>query len=230
MDGNGRWAQRRLLPRNVGHVKGASKLKSIVELCYAQGIHCLTVFAFSTENWKRPPDEVAKLFDLFAQYLQREIDNLHKEGCKLRIIGDRSAFPIELQNAIETAEDLTATNNRLTLCVAVNYGGRWDILQAVQAWQEANPYATVAELTSKQLEPYLSTAGLPEPDLLIRTGGEARLSNFLIWQTAYTELYFCDQFWPDFNASSLEKALENYDKRVRRFGKTDEQVQGLTTA
>lgn len=224
MDGNGRWAQKRMLPRQVGHLKGVSNLKEVVKACFLRGIECLTVFAFSTENWRRPPDEVAFLFDLFAQYLNKEVEDLHQQGGRLRIIGDRSAFPLELQHEIQRVETVTEHNQKLQLTVAVNYGGKWDILQAVKSWQHAHPYQTVEELTAAQLDPYLSTCGLPEPDLLIRTGGESRMSNFLIWQCAYTELYFSPEYWPDFNAKSLDDAIDCYAKRVRRFGKTDEQV------
>jgi undecaprenyl diphosphate synthase len=167
---------------------------------------------------------VALLFDLFAQYLNNEFENLRKQGVRLRIIGDRSAFPDELVREMQRVEALTAANQALQLTVAVNYGGKWDIVQAVKNWQQANPYATVDQLTPSKLEGHLSTAGLPEPDLLIRTGGESRLSNFLIWQGAYSELYFSPQYWPDFNAASLDKALQSYSERIRRFGKTDEQI------
>lgn len=229
MDGNGRWAQKRVLPRRMGHVKGAGNLKEVVKACFERGIEYLTVFAFSTENWRRPPDEVALLFDLFAQYLHKEVENLRQRGCRLRIIGDRSAFSQELQTEMQRVEIATAHNTQLHLTIALNYGGRWDVIQAVKNWQLAHPYQTVDELTPAGLDRYLSTADLPEPDLLIRTGGESRLSNFLIWQCAYTELHFSSQYWPDFNAKSLDAALESYSERVRRFGKTDEQVQATAS-
>jgi len=224
MDGNGRWARKRMLPRHIGHIKGAANLREVIKACYTRGIECLTVFAFSTENWRRPPDEVALLFDLFAQYLNKEVEDLRLHGGRLRIIGDRSAFPLELQQEMQRVETATAHNQKLQLTVALNYGGKWDILQAVKSWQQAHRYETVEQLTVAKLDPYLSTAGLPEPDLLIRTGGESRMSNFLIWQCAYTELYFSSEYWPDFNAKSLDDAIDCYAKRVRRFGKTDEQV------
>jgi undecaprenyl diphosphate synthase len=224
MDGNGRWAQKRLMPRSVGHVMGAKNLKDVVKACFARDIRCLTVFAFSTENWRRPPDEVALLFDLFAQYLDREVEDLCRQGCRLKVIGDRSEFPEELQEKICSVESATAGNDKMTLSVAINYGGKWDIMDAVKKWQRANPYQSVEQLTPGKLDAYLSTGGLPEPDLLIRTGGESRVSNFLIWQCAYTEFYFSGEYWPDFNAASLDKALQEYAGRVRRFGKTDEQV------
>jgi len=229
MDGNGRWAQKRHMPRSFGHIKGASNLKSVVKESLAKSIKYLTVFAFSTENWRRPSDEVAQLFDLFAQYLQCEIDGMCRQGIRLRIIGDRSTFPKELIDAIGRVENITSLNDKLHLTVAVNYGGKWDVVQAVQGWQQANPYLTVSDLTPAKLEPYLSTVGLPDPDLLIRTGGESRLSNFLVWQGAYSELYFSDTYWPDFDADSLDAAIESYGKRIRRFGKTDEQLKEVKT-
>ena len=224
MDGNGRWAKKRLMPRSVGHIVGAKNLKDVVKACFARGIRYLTVFAFSTENWRRPPDEVALLFDLFVQYLDREVESLCRQGCRLRVIGDRSEFPVELQEKIRSVETATARNEKMTLSVAINYGGKWDIMEAVKKWQRANPYQSVEQLNPGKLDVYLSTSGIPEPDLLIRTGGESRLSNFLIWQCAYTEFYFSAEYWPDFNAASLDKALQEYAGRVRRFGKTDEQV------
>lgn len=229
MDGNGRWANKRLMPRSVGHIKGAANLKEVAKACLTRGIEWLTVFAFSTENWRRPPDEVSFLFDLFEQYLNKEVDKLHQQGARLRIIGDRSPFPLALQQKIQEAEAATAHNQKLNLTVAANYGGKWDIIQATRGWQRAHPNDTVEQLSAAALDPYLCTAGLPEPDLLIRTGGEARLSNFLIWQCAYTELYFSPEYWPDFNARSLELALEWYAERVRRFGQTDEQVRAEST-
>ena len=228
MDGNGRWAQKRMLPRHVGHIKGAANLREVVKACFTRGIECLTVFAFSTENWRRPPDEVAFLFDLFAQYLNKEVEKLSQQGGRLRIIGDRSAFPLELQQEMQRVEAATAHNQKLQLTVAINYGGKWDILQAAKSWQIAHPYQNVEQITVAELDPYLSTAGLPDPDLLIRTGGESRLSNFMIWQCAYTELYFSSEYWPDFNAKSLDDAIDCYAKRVRRFGKTDEQVMKIS--
>ncbi|MEI7740539.1 MAG: polyprenyl diphosphate synthase [Betaproteobacteria bacterium] len=224
MDGNGRWSKKRFMPRNVGHLMGASNLRGIVRACVEKHIQHLTVFAFSTENWRRPPEEVATLFDLFVRYLKSEIRDLQAQGIRLKVIGDHSAFPKELQDQIDSACALTAQGRVLTLTVAINYGGKWDILQAMQAWQRAHPYDSLDQMTQDQLTPYLSTYPLPEPDLLIRTGGESRLSNFLIWQTAYTELYFTDLLWPDFDARALQLALDSYAQRIRRFGKTDDQV------
>jgi undecaprenyl diphosphate synthase len=224
MDGNGRWSKKRFMPRNVGHLMGASNLRTIVRACVEKNIKFLTVFAFSTENWRRPPEEVANLFDLFVRYLKSELRDLQLQGIRLKVIGDHSAFPKELQDQIDSACELTAQGSVLTLSVAINYGGKWDILQAMQAWQRAHPYDSLDQMTQEQLTPYLSTYPLPEPDLLIRTGGESRMSNFLIWQAAYTELYFTNALWPDFDAKALQEALDSYAQRIRRFGKTDEQV------
>ena len=218
MDGNGRWAKRRYMPRSVGHVKGASMVPDLVKACLQKGIPHLTLFAFSTENWSRPEDEVSTLMGLFIQYLEKEIQNMQAEGVCLNIIGDTSRFPQTLQDSIYKATSHTAGNTRLTLNVAANYGGRWDILNAVQAWQAANPNANVADLDPDQLNAYLSTAGQPEPDLLIRTGGESRISNFMLWQLAYAECYFTDTLWPDFDVAEFDKALAWFSGRERRFG------------
>ena len=218
MDGNGRWAKKRFMPRTVGHVKGASLVPDLVKACLEKGIPHLSLFAFSTENWSRPEDEVSTLMGLFIQYLEKEIKNMQAEGVRLNVIGDISRFPQALQDSIRVATANTAGNTRLTLNVAANYGGRWDILNAVQAWQAANPNANVADLDADQLNAYLSTAGQPEPDLLIRTGGESRISNFMLWQLAYAECYFTDTLWPDFDATELDKALTWFSGRERRFG------------
>ncbi len=224
MDGNGRWARKRMLPRTVGHVKGAATVRKVVQACVRAGVTHLTLFAFSTENWRRPSDEVSKLMDLFIQYLQKELTDLQSSGIRLRVIGDRSQLGSELRQWIERVEDKTRDNDRFHLTVAVNYGGQWDILQATRAWQTAHPDRTLEHLQAPDLAPYLSTAGLPDPDLLIRTGGEARVSNFLLWQMAYTEMYFTDVLWPDFSEAALQRALMWFGSRVRRFGRTDEQV------
>jgi undecaprenyl diphosphate synthase len=224
MDGNGRWSKKRLMPRSVGHLMGASNLRSVVKSCVQKKVKHLTVFAFSTENWRRPPEEVATLFDLFVRYLKTEITELQSQGIRLRVIGDQSAFTPELQEQINLSQRLTANGTVLDLTVAINYGGRWDILQATRAWQNAHPYESLEQLTQEGLEPYLCTYPLPEPDLLIRTGGESRLSNFLIWQCAYTELYFSDVLWPEFDEHELQSAMDWYAQRVRRYGKTDEQI------
>ena len=226
MDGNGRWAKRRRLPRQAGHLMGASGLKRIVRACADRGVEYLTIFAFSTENWRRPADEVSALMSLFIQYLTREVKDMREQGVRLRVIGDRHAFDTPLQRLIEEAESATADNTRLHLTVAANYGGQWDILQAVQSWSAAHPDTPLSALSPQDLAAYLSTAGMPDPDLLIRTGGESRISNFMLWQMAYTEFFFTDALWPDFDEKALEEALTWFGTRVRRFGKTDDQVSG----
>ena len=224
MDGNGRWAQKRHMPRTVGHAKGAAGVRALVESCAAKSIKYLTLFAFSTENWSRPADEVSTLMGLFVQYLEKELSALSQAGVRLQVIGDITAFSQELQSRINAAEQLTKENDVLVLTVAANYGGRWDVLQAVESWQQHNPSADISQLTQEGLARYLSTAGMPDPDMLIRTGGEMRISNFLLWQSAYAELYFTDTLWPDFDEPELEKALVWFSDRVRRFGLTTEQV------
>ena len=224
MDGNGRWAKKRLMPRTVGHVKGAANVRHIVKACNELGVSYLTLFAFSSENWRRPADEVSALMGLFLQYLESEVAEMKAAGIRLRVIGDRSAFAPLLQSRIDQAEQDTAHNTRLNLTIAANYGGQWDVLNAMRAWQLANPNKTLQDMDANALAAHLSTADLPDPELLIRTGGESRISNFLLWQTVYTELYFTDLHWPDFDAAALKKALQWYSQRVRRFGRTDEQV------
>ena len=219
MDGNGRWAQKRHMPRTVGHAKGAAGVKALVEHCAKLGVKYLTLFAFSTENWKRPADEVSTLMGLFVQYLEKEMGALAAAGVRLKVIGDVAGFPVELQTRIRAAEAATQTNKAITLCVAANYGGQWDVVQAIKNWQAANPDADIATLTQEQLAQHLSTAGMPDPDLLIRTGGEQRISNFLLWQAAYAELYFTDALWPEFDEAELNKALHWFATRERRFGK-----------
>ncbi len=225
MDGNGRWAKKRMLPRTVGHVKGAATVRKTVQACVRFGVTHLTVLAFSTENWLRPAEEVGKLMGLLVQSLQKELQDLQTHGIRLRIIGDRARLGPDLRQWIDHAESVTRGNDRFHLTVALNYGGQWDILQATRAWQAAHPDLTLERLQAQDLAPYLSTADLPDPDLLIRTGGEARVSNFLLWQMAYTEMYFTDVLWPDFNEADLQRALVWFGQRVRRFGRTDEQVQ-----
>ena len=224
MDGNGRWAKKRMLPRTVGHVKGAATVRKVVQACLKAGVHHLTLFAFSTENWRRPPDEVSKLMDLFVQYLQKELRDMMTQGIRLRVIGDRRHLGPDVCEWIDRAQEKTSQNDRFHLTVAINYGGQWDIVQAAQKWQLAHPEQSLQDLTPEALTSHLSTAGLPDPDLLIRTGGEARVSNFLLWQMAYTEMYFTDVLWPDFGEAHLQKALLWFGQRVRRFGRTDEQV------
>jgi undecaprenyl diphosphate synthase len=223
MDGNGRWAQKRHMPRTVGHAKGAAGVKALVEYCAKQGIKCLTLFAFSTENWGRPADEVSTLMGLFVQYLEKEMVALAAAGVRLKVIGDVAGFPAELQTRIHAAEAATQRNQAITLCVAANYGGQWDMVQAVKNWQVANPALNASQLTQDQLAQHLSTAGMPDVDLLIRTGGEQRISNFLLWQAAYAELYFTDTLWPDFDQAELNKALHWFATRERRFGQVQTQ-------
>jgi undecaprenyl diphosphate synthase len=205
MDGNGRWAQKRGLPRSAGHVAGVNAVRRIVKASAERGLECLTLFAFSTENWARPADEVSILMRLFMMVLGREVNKLHRQGVRLRLIGDCSRFTPDLQKRIREAEDLTAANTGMTLCVAANYGARWDITQAVQRVMAANPGAQ--NFSQQDIEAGLSTADLPPLDLLIRTGGEKRLSNFLLWQAADARLFFTDIWWPDFNAQVLEQAM-----------------------
>jgi len=224
MDGNGRWAQQRFMPRTAGHAKGAAGVRKLVEHCAHNGIKYLTLFAFSTENWQRPADEVGALMGLFVQYLEKEMTSLSQAGVRLKVIGDVSGFSAELQQRIYAGEQATQHNQLITLCVAANYGGRWDVLQAVKNWQVSNPTAPVASLTEETLAAHLSTADMPEVDLLIRTGGEQRISNFLLWQSAYAELYFTEALWPDFDSQVLDAALANYAQRTRRFGRVNVQL------
>lgn len=226
MDGNGRWAQKRGLPRHAGHKAGVGAVRSTVEQCVSRGVEVLTLFAFSSENWRRPEKEVGFLMDLFVTALQKEVRRLNLNGVRLIVIGDRSAFPERLQRKIEEAEAETASNNVLVLQIAANYGGRWDITQAARKIAHDVSEGRLAPdgVTEEILDQALSFAGLPEPDLYIRTGGEKRLSNFLLWQAAYSELYFTDTLWPDFDATAFQEALVSFAGRQRRFGQTGEQV------
>ncbi len=226
MDGNGRWATRRHLPRTAGHAKGVQAVRRVVEACGRAGVEYLTLFAFSSENWRRPVDEVSLLMRLFVQALEREVDKLQEQGVRLHVVGDLSAFEPRLQDLIQQAQARTAGNDRLHLCVAANYGGRWDILQATRAMLAARPElaAQPDQIDEGALTPHLSMAWAPEPDLFIRTGGEQRISNFLIWQLAYTELYFTDRYWPDFGAEEIQAAFDWYQGRERRFGRTSAQL------
>jgi undecaprenyl diphosphate synthase len=222
MDGNGRWATKRLLPRVAGHVKGVDAVRKIVEACVDRGVEYLTLFAFSSENWRRPADEVSYLMGLFVTALEREVSKMHANNIRLKVVGDLSRFDPKLQDMIANAERRTANNTRLTVTVCANYGGRWDVMQATSKMVAANPGVT--EYTEEMLAPHLAMAYAPEPDLFIRTGGEERISNFLLWQLAYSELYFTDTFWPDFSPESLDTAIASYQSRERRFGRTGEQV------
>ncbi len=232
MDGNGRWARARMLPRYVGHREGVKAVKTIVEACRNKGIRALTLFAFSSENWRRPRDEVGLLLDLFIRTLKKEVEALHRNGIRVRFIGDRDAFPKDLRELIAETEDKTRANTTMDLVIAANYGGQWDIAQALRviarriAAGEINP----EDITPDIIAGEISLADLPEPDLFIRTGGEQRISNFLLWQLAYTELYFTDVLWPAFNESVLDEALQSYANRQRRFGRTGDQVEQLKGA
>jgi len=218
MDGNRRWASARGLPKAAGHTVGARKVRAIVQACAERGVRNLTLFAFSTENWRRPMEEVGTLMGLLKLYLQKEIGELRAQGVRLRVIGDTSKFDARVQALIADAQELTAHNSKITLTLALNYGGRWDILQAFKAWQQAHPQADAQSMTDAALAPYLQMADAPEPDLMIRTGGESRMSNFLLWQMAYTELYFTDLLWPEFTPEALDQAIIWFGQRDRRFG------------
>jgi undecaprenyl diphosphate synthase len=223
MDGNGRWARRRRLPRIAGHRRGAEAVRGTVRACGERGIEYLTLFAFSSENWRRPAEEVALLMKLFKTALEREVDELRANGVRLKVVGDTRRFDPQIQTLIARGEELTAENRRLTLTIAANYGGRWDILQAMNRFLMDHPSAS--DVAEEQLAPYLAMSYAPEPDLFIRTGGEQRISNFLLWQLAYTELYFTDTLWPDFDAAALDAAIASYRGRERRFGRTSEQLE-----
>nr|WP_269533516.1 polyprenyl diphosphate synthase [Chitinimonas sp. BJYL2] len=224
MDGNGRWAKKRLLPRIAGHKQGVETVREAVKACSELGVRYLTLFAFSSENWRRPEEEVSFLMGLFIAALEREIDKLDRNDIRLRLVGRRDRFSPQIVSLIEAAEARTAGNTGLTLTIAADYGGRWDILQATQAMLIARPELLASGYGEDDLAPYLAMAYAPEPDLFIRTGGEARVSNFLLWQLAYTELYFTDLFWPDFDRAALEAAIASYCQRERRFGRTSEQL------
>ena len=218
MDGNGRWAQSRHMPRGIGHAKGASIVRGLVEHCAQLGIKYLTLFAFSTENWNRPHDEVSTIMELFIKYLEKELTNLTERGVRLKVIGDISSFDKELQERITNAVRSTSQNTKIVLTLATNYGGRWDVVNAFLKWSEDNPSSKLATLSQEQLQKYLSTSDIPDPDLLIRTGGEQRISNFLLWQIAYTELYFTQVLWPEFDNNQIDLAIAWYKSRERRFG------------
>jgi undecaprenyl diphosphate synthase len=226
MDGNGRWARKRFMPRVAGHKRGVDTLRKVIRACIDRGVEYLTVFAFSSENWRRPPEEVSFLMNLFVAALNDEVERLHENGIRLKIVGDLSRFEPRLRELIETGERRTAANSRLTLTIAANYGGRWDILQATNRLAQDRP-EKCGQWTEADLAPYLAMADAPEPDLFIRTGGEQRISNFMIWQLAYTELYFTDRLWPEFDAKTLDAAIASYRRRERRFGRTSEQMQAV---
>jgi undecaprenyl diphosphate synthase len=227
MDGNGRWATARRLPRAAGHVKGVDRVREIVNACLQHGIGNLTLFAFSSENWRRPKDEVSLLMRLFIGVLQREVERLREHGVRLRVIGDVSRFEPRLQELIAEAQRQTGASDRLVLTVAANYGGRWDILNGFRRMLRDHPELAqdVDAIDESKLLPYLAMHDAPEPDLFIRTGGEQRVSNFLLWQLAYTELYFTDTFWPDFTSEEFDRAIASYRMRERRFGRTSAQAE-----
>lgn len=224
MDGNGRWARQRHLPRLAGHRRGVDAVRTVVKACAERGVRFLTLFAFSSENWRRPPEEVALLMQLFLGALQNEVHKLHRNGIRLKVIGDRERFDPAIRRLIADGEELTGNNRGLTLTVAANYGGRWDILQAIGRLAKVHHGLPVQEIAERELNAHLSMSYAPEPDLFVRTGGERRVSNFLLWQLAYTELYFTDTLWPDFDAAALEIAFASYRQRERRFGRTSEQL------
>jgi undecaprenyl diphosphate synthase len=240
MDGNGRWAKNRFMPRVAGHKRGVEAVRETVKACGEFGIEYLTLFAFSTENWRRPPDEVSVLMQLFLRALEGEVAKLHDNNIRFKVIGDLRAFDQRIQEKIAASELLTANNTSLTLTVAANYGGRWDILQAFDKAQKTRAFsgenarkgAPDGEfiISEQDIAAQLSMAYAPDPDLFIRTGGEERISNFLLWQLAYAELYFTKELWPDFGRASLLKAIESYRGRERRFGRTSEQLADVNRA
>ena len=219
MDGNGRWATRRYLPRVAGHKKGVDALRACVRHCGERGVRVLTVFAFSSENWNRPPEEVSGLMELLAVALAREVPQLHAEGVRICFVGNRAALSDKVRAGLQQAEAATASNQRLLFNICFNYGGRWDIAQAA-----ASLAANGEPITEASLDRALALSHVPDPDLLIRTGGEKRISNFLLWQGAYSELYFSDKLWPDFDEAAIDEAIADYASRERRFGKTPDQV------
>ncbi len=227
MDGNGRWAKKRLMPRIAGHRAGVDSVRSVVQRCGELGVSALTLFAFSSENWRRPEQEVGLLMELFMAALKRETKKLNQNNVKLCIVGDRTRFSEKLQEQILKAEEMTAGNSGLCLSVAANYGGRWDIAQAMRQIAEKVKAGEIdaVDIDETLISQHISLAALPEPDLFIRTGGEQRISNFLLWQLAYSELYFTDVLWPDFKKEALDLAIESFSGRQRRFGRTGDQVE-----
>ena len=229
MDGNGRWAKKRFLPRVAGHKRGVDTVREIVRASVELGVSYLTLFAFSSENWRRPADEVSFLMQLFMRALEHEVGRLHENNIRLRVVGDLSPLDRALVRLIEAGEALTANNTALTLTIAANYGGRWDIVQAVNRMTNAHP-ERVGSYTEEEFAPWLAMSHAPEPDLFIRTGGEQRVSNFLLWQLAYSELYFTDALWPDFDKPAYQTAIQSFQRRERRFGRTSEQLTQVSSA
>jgi undecaprenyl diphosphate synthase len=232
MDGNGRWAKQRNRPRSMGHQAGLKALRTCIEQCVYLGVNTLTVFAFSSENWKRPAGEVSRLMELFMRALNKEAKELHQNGIRIRFIGDKSAFKPAIQEKMEEAEILTTDNTRMLINIAVNYGGRWDITQAARSAARAVAAGKLAaeDIDEATFAQFLALASSNDPDLFIRTGGEMRISNFLLWQAAYTEFYFTETLWPDFDKAELDKAVLSFQSRERRFGQTSEQVAGILNA
>ena len=223
MDGNGRWAKRRFLPRVAGHKRGVETVREITRACAERGVKFLTLFAFSSENWRRPAEEVSMLRQLFLLALKQEVEKMNRNGIRLRIVGDLAPFGEQVAELAQRAQDATVGNENLTLTIAANYGGRWDLLQAIAKLVQRHP-AQKENFTEEQLASLLAMSYAPEPDLFIRTGGEQRISNFLLWQLAYTELYFTPSLWPDFDSRALDEAIAWYKARERRFGRTSEQL------
>jgi undecaprenyl diphosphate synthase len=232
MDGNGRWAKKRNRPRNMGHQAGLKALRATIEHCVRLGVETLTVFAFSSENWKRPAGEISRLMEIFLRALDKEVTELHENDICIRFIGDKTAFKPALQKKMSKAEILTAGNNRLVANIAVNYGGRWDITQAARQMAKAVADGSLSadDIDETQFSNFLALAGSKDPELFIRTGGEMRISNFLLWQSAYTEFYFTEVLWPDFDSQVLDKAISAFHSRERRFGRTSDQVRSASGA
>ena len=232
MDGNGRWAKKRNRPRSMGHQAGLKALRATIEYCARLGVGSLTVFAFSSENWNRPVNEVSRLMELFFRALDKDVNELHSNGICLRFKGDKTSFKSAIQEKMTEAENLTADNRQLTVNVAVNYGGRWDITQAATQMAKAVGDGSLAreDIDESKFASFLALADSPDPDLFIRTGGEMRISNFLLWQSAYTEFYFTSVLWPDFDSNEIDKAVTAFQARERRFGKTSDQVRSDISA
>jgi undecaprenyl diphosphate synthase len=232
MDGNGRWANKQFLPRTAGHREGVKAVRNTIEACAKSGIKVLTLFAFSSENWKRPKTEVVSLMDLFVSSLEKEVKKLNENGVRLNFIGDRTQFSQNLQDKIEESEQVTLSNDKFLLNIAANYGGRWDIVQACKrlCQKVQDKQLKIEDISEQVFASQLSTDSIPDPDLFIRTAGEQRISNFLIWQMAYTEFYYTDVFWPEFNEQQLHLALEQFSQRKRKFGLTQEQVEAKSSA
>lgn len=232
MDGNGRWANKHFLPRAAGHKEGVKAVRNTIETCAKAGVKVLTLFAFSSENWNRPKSEVVSLMNLFVSALEKDVNKLNENGVRLKFIGDRTRFSQKLQDKIEESENVTANNDKFLLNIAANYGGRWDIVQACKSIcrKVQDQQLKMEDISEQEFSNYLSTSTIPDPDLFIRTAGEQRISNFLIWQMAYTEFYYTDVFWPEFDEKQLHIALEQFSQRKRKFGLTQEQIEANSNA